>query len=112
MLFSTQPVLDGRRGRSGTASGSTTSCFLGSVIVLQCKFLALRVHQFMQPFCQNLKVEEAHLLLMNQNYRLIKHVKLSQGGYYVHVRMSRYFVDNYVVLTEQSMRKNKALSKE
>ena len=80
MLFSTQPVLDGRQGRSGIASGSTTSCFLGGVIVLQYKFLALRVHQFMQPFCQDLKVEEAHLLLMNQNYRLIKHVKLSQGG--------------------------------
>ena len=41
---------------------------------------ACRVHQFMQPFCQDLKVEEAHLLLMNQNYRLIKHIKLSQGG--------------------------------
>ena len=41
---------------------------------------ACRVHQFMQPFCQDLKSEEAHLLLMNQNYRLIKHVKLSQGG--------------------------------
>ena len=41
---------------------------------------ACRVHQFMQPFCQDLKIEEAHLLLMNQNYRLIKHVKLSQGG--------------------------------
>jgi DNA repair protein RadC len=34
----------------------------------------------MQPFCQDLKSEEAHLLLMNQNYRLIKHIKLSQGG--------------------------------
>ena len=41
---------------------------------------ACRVHQFMRPFCQDLKVEEAHLLLMNQNYRLIKHIKLSQGG--------------------------------
>lgn len=41
---------------------------------------AFRVHQFMQPICQDLKVEEAHLLLMNQNYRLIKHIKLSQGG--------------------------------
>ena len=41
---------------------------------------AFRVHQFMQPFCQDLKSEEAHLLLMNQNYRLIKHIKLSQGG--------------------------------
>ena len=37
---------------------------------------ACRVHQFMQPFCQDLKVEEAHLLLMNQNYRLIKHIRL------------------------------------
>ena len=35
---------------------------------------ACRVHQFMQPFCQDLKVEEA------QNYRLIKHIKLSQGS--------------------------------
>ena len=34
----------------------------------------------MRPFCQDLKSEEAHLLLMNQNYRLIKHIKLSQGG--------------------------------
>ena len=41
---------------------------------------ACRVHQFMRPFCQDLKSEEAHLLLMNQNYRLIKHIKLSQGG--------------------------------
>jgi len=41
---------------------------------------AFRVHQFMRPFCQDLKVEEAHLLLMNQNYRLIKHIKLSQGS--------------------------------
>ena len=42
---------------------------------------AFRVHQFMRPFCQDLKVEEAHLLLMNQNYRLIKHIKLSQGSH-------------------------------
>ena len=28
----------------------------------------------------DLQVEEAHLLLMNQNFKLLKHVKLSVGG--------------------------------
>ena len=34
----------------------------------------------MAPIVGDLHEEQAHLLLMNQNYRLIKHVLLSKGG--------------------------------
>ena len=41
---------------------------------------ACRIFQFMAPIVGDLHDEQAHLLLMNQNYRLIKHVLLSKGG--------------------------------
>lgn len=41
---------------------------------------ACRIFQFMAPIVGDLHEEQAHLLLMNQNYRLIKHVLLSKGG--------------------------------
>ncbi len=41
---------------------------------------SLAIYNFIHPKVRDLDVEEAHLLLMNQNFRLIKHVKLSVGG--------------------------------
>ncbi len=41
---------------------------------------ATRIYNHMHPLMQDLDVEEFWLLLMNQNYRLIKKVRLSHGG--------------------------------
>ncbi|MBQ9649083.1 MAG: DNA repair protein RadC [Prevotella sp.] len=41
---------------------------------------ATRIYNYMLPKMQDLSTEEFHILLMNQNYRLIKSVKISQGG--------------------------------
>ena len=39
-----------------------------------------RIYNYMLPKMQDLATEEFHVLLMNQNYRLIKQVRISQGG--------------------------------
>lgn len=41
---------------------------------------ATRIYNHMHPVMQDLDVEEFWLLLMNQNYRLIKKVRISHGG--------------------------------
>ena len=41
---------------------------------------ATRIYNLMHPVLQDLDVEEFWLLLMNQNYRLIKKVRISHGG--------------------------------
>jgi DNA repair protein RadC len=41
---------------------------------------ATRIYNHMHPMMQDLDVEEFWLLLMNQNYRLIKNVRISHGG--------------------------------
>ena len=41
---------------------------------------ATRIYNYMLPKMQDLATEEFHVLLMNQNYRLIKQVRISQGG--------------------------------
>lgn len=41
---------------------------------------ATRIYNYMLPKMQDLATEEFHILLMNQNHRLIKSVKISQGG--------------------------------
>lgn len=41
---------------------------------------AIRIYNYMQPQMMDLEVEQFHILLMNQNYRFIKSVKISQGG--------------------------------
>lgn len=41
---------------------------------------SLAIYNFLLPRMQDLKVEQAHVLLMNQNFRLIKHVRISEGG--------------------------------
>lgn len=41
---------------------------------------SISIYNFLHPMMADLQVEEAHLLLMNQNFKLLKHVKLSVGG--------------------------------
>jgi DNA repair protein RadC len=41
---------------------------------------ATRIYNHMHPVLQDLDVEEFWLLLMNQNYRLIKKLRISHGG--------------------------------
>ncbi len=41
---------------------------------------SIAIYNFLYPMMADLQVEEAHLLLMNQNFKLLKHVKLSVGG--------------------------------
>ena len=41
---------------------------------------SLAIYTYMLPQMADLKVEQAHAIFMNQNFRLIKSVKLSQGG--------------------------------
>lgn len=41
---------------------------------------SLAIYNYMLPQMTDLKVEQAHAIFMNQNFRLIKSVKLSQGG--------------------------------
>lgn len=41
---------------------------------------SLAIYNYMLPQMADLNVEQAHVILMNQNFRLIKSVKLSEGG--------------------------------
>ena len=41
---------------------------------------ATRIYNYMLPRMMDLEVEQFHILLMNNNYKLIKSVKISQGG--------------------------------
>ena len=41
---------------------------------------ATAVYNYMHPRLQDLDVEEFHILLMNQNFKLIKSVRISHGG--------------------------------
>lgn len=41
---------------------------------------ATAIYNYMHPRMQDLDVEEFHILLMNQNYKLIKSVRVSHGG--------------------------------
>lgn len=41
---------------------------------------SLAIYNYLHLQMADLNVEQAHILLMNQNFRLIKHVKLSEGG--------------------------------
>jgi len=41
---------------------------------------ATRIYNYMLPKMMDLSNEEFHVLLMNQNYKLIKSVRISQGG--------------------------------
>lgn len=41
---------------------------------------SLAIYNYLMPQLADLKVEQAHAIFMNQNFRLIKSVKLSEGG--------------------------------
>ena len=41
---------------------------------------SLAIYNYMLPQMADLKVEQAHAIFMNQNFRLFKSVKLSEGG--------------------------------
>lgn len=41
---------------------------------------SLAIYNFLHPIVRDLDVEEFHILLMNQNFKLIKHVPMSHGG--------------------------------
>ena len=72
----------GRRRQSATMGLSPDLCS------------ATAIYKYMLPKMQDLKVEEAHVILMNQNFRLIKSVRLSQGG------ISEVSVDIRILLKE------------
>jgi len=55
---------------------------------------ATRIYNHMHPVLQDLDVEEFWLLLMNQNYRLIKKVRIARGG------ISEVSVDVRIILRE------------
>lgn len=55
---------------------------------------ALAVYEFMHPRMQDLDVEEAWVLLMNQRFRLIKAVRISHGG------ISETAVDVRIIMRE------------
>ena len=38
------------------------------------------IYNYMRPIIQDLTIEEAHVMLLNQNYKLIKEMRVSQGG--------------------------------
>ncbi len=55
---------------------------------------ANNIYDYMHPILQDLQHEEAYILLLNQNYKLIKSIRLSQGG------LSETSVDVRVALKE------------
>ncbi|MDD5862881.1 MAG: DNA repair protein RadC [Prevotella sp.] len=55
---------------------------------------ATAIYNYMHPRMQDLDVEEAWILLMNQNFKLIKSMKISHGG------ISETAVDVRVILKE------------
>ena len=38
------------------------------------------IYKYMRPIMQDLTIEEAHVMLLSQNYKLIKEMRVSQGG--------------------------------
>ena len=55
---------------------------------------ATAIYELMHPIMQDLSTEEAWILLMNQNYKLIKQVRISRGG------ISETAVDVRIILKE------------
>ena len=55
---------------------------------------ATRIHNHMHPILQDVDVEEFWILLMNQNYRLIKKTRIARGG------ISEVSVDIRIIIRE------------
>ena len=72
--------------------GTYTSCKIMAAIELgkrrQLATMGLRpdissatsIYNYMRPLMQDLTIEEAHVLLLNQNCKLVKEMRVSQGG--------------------------------
>ena len=61
--------------------GVQTACKIMAAVELgRRRQMAVRIYNYMFPRMRDLQTEEFHILLMNQNYRLIKSVRISQGG--------------------------------
>lgn len=58
---------------------------------------SIAIYSYMHPKMADLQVEQAHVLLMNQNFKLIKAVKLSDGG------ISETAVDVRLIMKEAVM---------
>ncbi len=41
---------------------------------------ATSIYNYLRPIMQDLTIEEAHVLLLSQNFKLIKEMRVSQGG--------------------------------
>lgn len=64
---------------------------------------SIAIYNYLHPLISNLDKEEFHLVLMNNNFRLIKEIKLSKGGItetVVDVRciMKEVFINNATIL--------------
>ena len=60
---------------------------------------AQKIYEYLHPLMRDLDVEEAYVLLMNQNFKLIKHVRLSHGG------ITETAVDVRIIMTEALLAK-------
>ncbi|MBQ4294597.1 MAG: DNA repair protein RadC [Prevotella sp.] len=72
--------------------GASTICKIMAAIELgkrrQLATMGLRpdissaesIFNYMRPILQDLTIEEAHVMLLSQNYKLIKEMRVSQGG--------------------------------
>ena len=72
--------------------GASTICKIMAAIELgkrrQLATMGLRpdissadcIFKYMRPILQDLTIEEAHVMLLSQNYKLIKEMRVSQGG--------------------------------
>ena len=56
------------------------------------------IYEYMHPKMQDLDVEEAWIILMNQNYKLIKAIRISHGG------ISETAVDIRIIMKEAILR--------
>ena len=64
--------------------GAVTACKIMAAVELGRRRMAIQsataIYNLMHPILMDLTHEDFHILLMNQNFKLIKLLKLSQGG--------------------------------
>ena len=65
---------------------------------------ATSIYNYMRPLMQDLTVEESHVLLMNQNLKLIKEMRISRGG------LTETNVDVRIIIKEAVMNNATALA--
>ena len=65
---------------------------------------ATSIYNYMRPLMQDLTVEESHVLLLNQNLKLIKEMRISRGG------LTETNVDVRIIIKEAVMNDATALA--